>query len=277
MSEHYETILYEVDDPVALITLNRPSRLNAWNMTMSRELHDAIRRAGADRRVVGVIITGAGRAFCSGGDLKDLKPEDLRAPPPSNGGSADQAPAEAGSDAAGPLAYLMNLPKPVIAAVNGPAVGMGAVIALWADLRLMSEEAMFTMAFSQRGTVAESGSSSLLTRLVGAAVALDLLMSSRRVTADEALRLGLVNDIAPTADLVSKAREYIVGLASSCSPTSMATMKHQVYSELNATLAASVVASRKLLAQAADGPDIKEGWQSFLEKRPAQFARIGSD
>lgn len=274
MSDHYETILYEVDDPVALITLNRPSRLNAWNLTMARELHDAVRRAGADRRVVGVIITGAGRAFCSGGDLKDLKPEDLRAKPLSDG---DATRPEAGGDPAGPLAYLMKLPKPVIAAVNGPAVGMGAVISLWADLRFMAEEAMLTMGFSQRGTVAESGSSCLLTRLAGSAVALDLLMSSRRVTAEEALRLGLVNGLAPAADLLATARQYVVDLAETCSPTSVATMKQQVYSDLRDDLAASVAASRKLLSEAADGPDIAEGWQSYLEKRPARFARIGAD
>lgn len=271
MSDPYETILYEVDDPVAVISLNRPERLNAWNMTMARELHDAVLRAGADRRVVGVVVTGAGRAFCSGGDLKDLKPEDLRAGPPS-----DNAVRKAG-DPAGPLAYMMALPKPVIAAVNGPAVGMGAVLSLWADLRFMAQEAMFTMAFSQRGTVAESGSSCLLTRLVGPASALDLLMSSRRVAADEALRLGLVNGVAPAADLLAVARGYVEELARTCSPASIATMKQQVYGDLRDDLAASVASSRKLLAAAADGPDIKEGWQSFLEKRPTQFARIGSD
>ncbi len=269
MSDQYETILYEVEDPVALITLNRPARLNAWNATLGRELQDAVLRAGADRRVVGLIITGAGRAFCSGGDLKDLKPEDLRASPPADGDVS------ARGDPAGPLAYLMNLPKPIIAAINGPAVGMGAVLPLWMDLRFMAEEAMFTMAFSQRGTVAESGSSCLLPRLVGPAVALDLLMSSRRVGADEALRLGLVNTVTPATELVAKARAYIVGLANTCSPTSVATMKRQVYADLPDTLASSVRTSRQLLAVAAEGADIKEGWQSFLEKRPARYARIG--
>lgn len=275
MSDHYETILYEVDDPVALITLNRPARLNAWNLTMARELHDAVRRAGADRRVVGVIITGAGRAFCSGGDLKDLKLSDLQGGPPPD--AADLGRAETEGEAAGPLAYLMNLPKPVIAAVNGPAVGMGAVITLWSDLRFMADDAIYTMAFSQRGTVAESGSSCLLTRLVGSAVALDLLISSRRVGAEEALRLGLVNAVGPTADLVALAREYIEALASTCSPTSIATMKRQIYADLQDDLGASVRASRKLLGEAAAGADIAEGWQSYLEKRPARFARLGSD
>lgn len=273
MSDQYETILYEIDDPVAVITLNRPSRLNAWTMAMGREVHDAVLRAGADKRVVGVIITGAGRSFCSGGDLKDLKPEDLRAPTPAKAGDS----AKSSSDPAGPFEYMMKLSKPVIAAVNGPAVGMGAVLTMWADLRFMADEAMYTMAFSQRGTVAESGSSCLLPRLVGPAVALDLLMSSRRVDASEALRIGLVNATAPGAELLAKARQYIVDMATNCSPTSIATMKQQVYADLPDTLGASVKAARWLLAVAAENPDIQEGWQSYLEKRPARFARLGAD
>jgi enoyl-CoA hydratase/carnithine racemase len=222
--------------------------------------------------VVGVIITGAGRAFCSGGDLKDLKVEDLQAPPTKN---SDAAPQSSDGDAAGPLAYLINLPKPVIAAINGPAVGMGAVLTLWADLRFMAHDAMFTMAFSQRGTVAESGSSCLLTRLVGSAIALDLLISSRRVSPEEALKFGLVNGVAPPGALMPLARAYIEDLARNCSPSSIATMKRQVYADLPDDLGAAVKNSRALLAEAATGPDIQEGWKSFLEKRPARFARIG--
>lgn len=274
MSDDYETILYEVEDPVALITLNRTSRMNAWNMTMARELRDAVRRAGEDRRVVGVVITGAGRAFCAGGDMKDLKLDDLRVPAPAEG--AEGTPTAVPTDPVGPLGYLMDLPKPVIAAVNGPAIGMGAVLALWADLRFMGEEAMFGMGFSERGTVAESGSSCLLTRLIGPSAAIDLLVSSRRITAEESLALGLVNRVVPAAALVDSAREYVAALARTCSPASMATIKQQVYSELPDDLGKSVRTSRRLLAEAVDGPDIKEGWQSFLEKRAPRFARIGS-
>lgn len=275
MDDRYDTVVYEVDDPVAVITLNRPARLNAWTMTMAAELRDAVRRAEADRRVVGIIITGAGRAFCAGADLQDLKPEDLREPRPG-GGDAERPRAAGGRDPAGPFSYLMENPKPVIAAINGPAAGMGAVITLWADLRFMADEAMITMSFSQRGTVAETGSSWLLPRLIGPTAALDLLMSSRRVGADEALRLGLVSCTAPAADLVTRARDYIAELARTCSPGSIATIKRQVYSELHDGLAASVTSSRKLLAAAVEGGDIREGWQSYLEKRPPQFARIGT-
>ncbi len=273
MTDGYETILYEVEDPVALITLNRPQRLNAWTMAMGRDLHDALRRAATDRRVVGVVITGAGRAFCAGGDLKDLSLQDLAGLPP-----ADPRPASTADEGElpGPLGYMVGLPKPVIAAVNGPAVGMGAALTLWADLRFMADEAFYTMAFSQRGTVAESASSWLLPRLVGPAAALDLLFSSRRVAAAEALRLGLVNRTAPAAELVATARDYIVELARTCSPASMATIKRQVRTEMGDGLAASTKAAGKLLGEAVKGDDLKEGWQAFLEKRPPSFARIGN-
>lgn len=274
MADSYDTILYDVDDPVALITLNRPHRLNAWTPAMGRELHDALRRAEADRRVVGIIITGAGRAFCSGGDLKDLELKDLAEPRPSD---ADRESSRPQGEAAGPLDYMMSHPKPVIVAINGPAVGMGAVVTLWGDLRFMADDAMITMAFSQRGSVAEAASSWLLPRLIGSAAALDLLISSRHVHAEEALRLGLVNGTAPAAELVDVAREYVGNLASTCSPTSMAAIKKQIYSELHDGLAASAKASRKLVAAAARGIDIQEGWNSFLQKRPPQFERIGRD
>lgn len=265
------SILYEVDDPVATITLNRPDRLNAWTPDMASELREAIARAGDDRRVVGVIITGAGRAFCAGADLKALSIDALRKH------TAPKSPdAEDDAGLAGPFDYLMQLPKPVIAAVNGPAAGMGAVLALWADLRFMADEAMITMSFSQRGTVAESGSSWLLPQLVGPSVALDLLVSSRRVGSEEALRIGLVNRTAPGDQLVSLARDYVVALAESCSPASMATIKRQVYDENFQGLAASARSSLALLGAALDSPDIAEGWQAYLEKRAPQFARLGS-
>ncbi|PRZ39692.1 enoyl-CoA hydratase/carnithine racemase [Antricoccus suffuscus] len=271
----YETILYDVDDPIATITLNRPERLNAWTMTMSRELGHALTSAGNDRRVVGVIVTGTGRAFCSGGDLKDLTLDDLRVPKPAAPASAHESLAT-NAETAGPFALMRNLDKPVIAAVNGPAVGMGAVIALWADLRFMSQEAMFTMAFSQRGTVAEGASSWLLSRLIGPGAAFDVLISSRRVQPDEAFRLGWVDRVLPAGELLTAAREYLQTLLL-CSPTSMATIKKQIYADLSGTLTNSARASSSLLAACVDSGDIQEGWQSFLEKRAPQYARLGTE
>jgi enoyl-CoA hydratase/carnithine racemase len=271
VADTYDTILYEVDDPVAVVTLNRPDRLNAYTLQMGREIHDAFTRAEADRRVVGVVLTGAGRGFCAGADMRDVDLKDLVQPTDRDEVTADDAVPPA------PLGYMLSLPKPVIAAINGPAAGMGAVLTLWTDLRFMAEEAIVTMSFSQRGTVAEAGSSWLLPRLIGTAPALDLLLSSRRVGADEALRLGLADRVAPAAELVGLAREYITDLARTCSPASLAAIKDQVYSEMHNGLAASAHRAGKLLSAAIKGGDIEEGRLSYLEKRPPQFARIGTE
>lgn len=278
MSANYDTITVEVDDPVCTITLNRPDRMNAWTLTMAAELQDAVSRAGDDTRVVGIVLTGAGRAFCAGGDLKELSPQSLRDALPSGKSEPATAPtgAQADDELSGPLAALMQLPKPVIAAINGPAAGMGAVIPLWSDLRFMSREAFLTMSFSQLGTVAESGSSWLLPRLIGPTAAMDLLLSSRRVKAEEALDLGLVNRIEAPEALVPAAQAYIENLARTCSPASMAAIKRQVNSQLHSGLAHAARDSGALLAAALDGGDIKEGWSAYLEKRAPQYARIGA-
>ncbi|MDT0203933.1 enoyl-CoA hydratase-related protein [Nocardioides sp. AE5] len=270
LTAQYETIQYQVTDPVAVITLNRPERLNAWMPTMAHEFREAMLGAEADKNVVGVVVTGSGRAFCAGGDLKALRMDDLR----HMTADADEA-LTTSDDPAGPFDYMLNLRKPVIAAINGPALGMGAVLSLWADLRFMADDAFISMSFSQRGTVAEGASSWLLPRLIGTAPALDLLLSSRRVAADEALRLGLVNVTVPAGDLLETAAAYVRDLSKNCSPTSLAIIKQQVYRDLHDSLGESSDSSRKLLGEAVEGDDIKEGWQAYLEKRPAVFARIG--
>lgn len=270
MTAQYETIDYQVTDPVAVVTLNRPDRLNAWLPAMATEVRDAVTKADADKRVVGVVITGAGRAFCAGGDLKGLTLDDLRHRPTTG----DERPGSS-SDPAGPFDYLITLRKPVIAAVNGPAIGMGAVLALWADLRFMADGAFLSMGFSQRGTVAEGGCSWLLPRLIGYSAALDLLFSSRRVYGAEALRLGLVNATFPDGKLLDAATGYVRDLAANCSPASLATIKRQVYRDLHSSLREASATARELLAEAVEGDDIKEGWQAYLEKRPASYRRIG--
>ena len=184
----YEQILYEVDDPVATITLNRPEFLNAFTNQMGVELRHAVGEAERDPKVVGIIITGAGRGFCAGADMKMLSgiSED-------SAGSANDAPVTDskdvdagdpswGDDLRGTYTYLMSVPKPIIAAINGPIAGMAVPIALACDLRFMATDAVLTVAFSQRGLVAEWGIGWLLPRIVGSGAALDLLFSfaSRR-------------------------------------------------------------------------------------------------
>jgi enoyl-CoA hydratase/carnithine racemase len=277
----YDDILYDVDDPVAVITLNRPAALNAWTNTMDEEIRDAFRRAEADAAVVGIIVTGAGRAFCAGADMNLLS--DLTDGGDGGGLAAGQQPAEPQPaktqpdvDFGGRFPYVMTIEKPVIAAVNGAVAGMAFPFALCCDLRVVTPDALFLTAFAQRGLIAEWGLGWLLPRLVGPAVALDLLFSSRRVKGDEAFRLGLANYLVPADELLSFCRDYIENLARSCSPASMAVMKRQVYEQLHRGLGEAETESQALMLESFGRPDFKEGVQSFLEKRQPNFDRRGS-
>ncbi|HEY8489721.1 MAG TPA: enoyl-CoA hydratase-related protein, partial [Dehalococcoidia bacterium] len=187
----YQEILYQVDDPVAVITLNRPERLNATTDRMIRELRHALAAAEADGRVVGIVITGAGRGFCAGVDLAELRKIGAAGDVAAMQSAADVPAASPGDptmgeDFARGLAYLLTVRKPVLAAVNGPCAGYGLSLALFCDLRFAAGGAVFTTAFAPLGLVAEHGQSWLLPRLVGPARALDLLWSARRVGAEEA-------------------------------------------------------------------------------------------
>lgn len=272
----YEDILYSVEDPVATITLNRPAQLNAWTDRMGAEVRHAVARAEEDPAVIGIIITGAGRAFCAGADMNTLT--SLR-----DGGrlGADfpelevTHPEPLPPDFAGEYTYLLAVTKPVIAAINGPIAGMAVPIALCCDLRFMAAEAPLLTAFSQRGLIAEWGISWLLPRHVGPGHALDLLFSSRRVSGTEAASMGLVNAAMPAEEVVPHSRRYIEELATRCSPTSFAIMKRQVYQQLMAALGPSEQEAKRLMFESFQRPDFKEGVNSFLEKRDPHFQRLG--
>jgi enoyl-CoA hydratase/carnithine racemase len=273
----YEQIIYEVEDPVATITLHRPDSLNAWTDTMGAEVEDALGRANRDRAVVGIVITGAGRAFCAGADMKTLgalSGADGGGGAVGGGGAA-RARGSADDDFSGRFPYLMTLDKPVIAAVNGAVAGMAFPFTLCCDLRVVTPDAVFLTAFAQRGLIAEWGLSWLLPRLVGPAVALDLLLSSRKVRGEEARQLGLANHLVDADDLLPFCRRYIEQLASSCSPASMAVMKHQVYEQLHRGLGAAELEAQQLMVESFGRPDFAEGVRSFMEKRPPEFARLG--
>jgi enoyl-CoA hydratase/carnithine racemase len=272
----YEEILYDVSDPVATITFNRPDRLNAFTQRMGEELRAAVGEAERDPRVVGIVITGAGRGFCAGADMKMLSGISSGGEDAAPGASA--APAEAGDeswgdDLRGTYMYLMSVPKPIIAAINGAIAGMAVPIALACDLRFMANDAVFTIAFSQRGLIAEWGVSWLLPRLAGSATALDLLFSSRKIDGRECERLGIVNR-AVDGDVVAVAREYIENLAATCSPSSLAVMKRQVYQQLHRGLGPAEREAQALMVESFGRPDFAEGVQSFLDKRPPKFQRL---
>jgi enoyl-CoA hydratase/carnithine racemase len=278
----YEQINYDVTDPVATITLNRPEALNAWTGKMGHEINDALTRAEADRRVVGIVITGEGRAFCAGADMNTL--DDLSSSG-ADGPAADDAagselveqPVEQDGEFTGQFPYLMTIDKPIIAAVNGAVAGMAYPFSLCCDLRVGTPNSLFLTAFAQRGLIAEWGLSFLLPRLVGPAVALDLLMSSRRVKGEEARDLGLLNQLVEPDELLPWCNDYITTLAQRCSPASIAIMKRQVYSELHVGLGAAERHAGQLMGESFGRPDFREGVKSFLEKRNPEFARIGED
>lgn len=272
----YQEITYEASEPAATITLDRPAQLNAWTNRMGAEVKHAIAQAEGDERVVAIVITGAGRGFCAGADLDDLKgisegrgrsgtPAELE---------ADPGDPEMGESFRGTYTYLMSVRKPMIAAVNGPCAGMAVPIALACDLRFASDRAVFTTAFSRRGLVAEWGIGWLLPRLVGPAHALDLLFSARRIDAAEAERIGLVNRTLPHDQLLPFVQDYVRELATNCSPTSMAVMKRQVYQSLTQSLGDAHAEAVQQMLESFKRPDFREGVVSFLKKRSPRFPRV---
>jgi enoyl-CoA hydratase/carnithine racemase len=246
---------------------------------MATEVRHAVHRAARDKAVVAIVLTGAGRAFCAGADMNDLRSLTQGGGVADDTGGGTPLPASdepaRPADLDGEYTYLLACDKPVIAAINGPCAGMAVPISLCCDLRFMAEEAVMLTAFAQRGLIAEWGLSWLLPRLVGPAVALDLLFSSRRVDGTEAARLGLVNAALPGDRLLDHCRGYVEDLAARCSPTSLRIMKRQVYAQLHAGLGPAEAESQRLMVESFGRPDFPEGVQSFLEKRPPHFGRLG--
>lgn len=220
----YEQILFEVEDRVATITLNRPEALNAYQPKMGEELVDAFRRAGDDEGVGAVILTGAGRAFCAGVDLKLLE-----------AGGGDGPPLGQEHFVTGFAAELVAFPKCVIAAINGAAVGVGVTMTLPCDLRLAAEGAVLALPFTRLGILPGLGSTHLLPRLVGLGPALDLVLTGRKVQAREAAEMGLVNRVVPPEQLRQEARE-LAGQAAACDPRATQAAKAALHFGATASL-----------------------------------------
>ncbi len=275
----YREVLLEIDDPVALITLNRPEKLNALTDRTLQELRHAVATAENDERVVGIIITGAGRAFSAGVDMGALARIQAAGDIAAIREETELEPREPGDPAMGEdfrsgWAILLSVRKPVIAAVNGPCVGLGFSIALFCDLRFAAEEAYFLPTFAQRGLVAEHGTSWILPRLVGPSRALDIFWSGRRIGAAEGKELGLVNRVTPGPQLLEEAREYVRQLARASSPTSLMHMKRQVWRHLMLPLGEAMRETNALQDASVTWPDFAEGLASFRERREPRFARL---
>ncbi|MBV9834734.1 MAG: enoyl-CoA hydratase [Alphaproteobacteria bacterium] len=269
----YEQILVETADRVRTITLNRPDRLNAWTATMHNELKQAMHEAGADPEVRVIILTGAGRGFCAGADMGGLQQIGASGAVADRKTKTQDVP-DGGSTIADfrmNYSYFPSIPKPIIAAINGPCAGLGLVISLYCDMRYAAENAVFTTAFAARGLIAEHGVSWLLPHFVGLPAAMDLLLSARKFRAPEALSMGMVNRVLPDADLLKETRTYAKLLAETVSPRSLAVMKRQIWEAQFQTLAESTVKANHEMELSFVTDDFKEGVAHYVEKRAPKF------
>ena len=273
----YEDILYRVDGGVAVITLNRPDKLNAWRAEMERELRSAMRDAGADPTVRVIVLTGAGRGFCAGADMNGLQSTVAAGQARAGSTPAPAAPGPAPFDASSrgdyqrQYSYFPAVPKPIIAAINGACAGLGMVMALYADMRFASDAAVLTTAFSRRGLIAEHGISWLLPRLVGMAHAADLLFSARKIRAPEALAMGLVSRVIPLADFEAEVMVYARMLATEVSPRSLGEIKREIWDAQFQGLGEAIDAANADMPGSFVSEDFKEGVAHFVEKRAPAF------
>jgi len=267
-----QEILYNVAGRVATITLNRPDKLNAWTRVMEREVREAMKEAGSDNNVRAIVLTGAGRGFCAGADISLLN-EVVRhgVDETQISGTADVNGDTARADFRQRYSYFPAIPKPVIGAINGPAVGLGFVIAMFCDLRFASAGARFGTAFARRGLIAEYGIAWLLPRLIGHAHSLDLLLSARVIDAPEALRMGVVNQVFADETFMDSVYAYAGELATGVSPRSMRVIKRQVYDAMFQSLEEAVETSTVEMKASLQCEDFKEGVAHFMEKRAPAF------
>jgi len=256
VTETYEHVLFDVADGLATITLNRPDKLNAWTPTMEAEVRHATRLADGDAQVRAIIITGAGRGFCAGADLSPSAStaRPLPAPPPGEHR----------------FHFLHQISKPLVAAINGPAAGVGLSISLYCDFRYMAEDTKLTTAFARRGLIAEHGSAWLLPRLIGPQNAADLLLSGRNVSTAEAAQMGLVRPL-PADGFLVRVREVVAEMIGLSSPRSMRVIKQQLRQSLEQSFADAATLADREQAASMQSADFKEGFAAFLQRRPPAF------
>jgi enoyl-CoA hydratase/carnithine racemase len=265
-----EAVIYEVTATgVAVMTLNRPDRLNTWGGDIATAFYAGLDRAEEDPAVRVIVLTGRGKAFCAGAQLGSM-------------GNVAQSIEETDEGKLASLVgdrqphHLTTLCKPVIAAINGSCVGIGLTQALMCDVRFAAAGAKFAASFARRGLIAEYGVSWILPRLTGWGVALDLLLSGRTFLADEAARLGLVKEVVLPEQLMTRAMAYAEDIAQNCSPASMAVIKRQAYGDAMREVADSSSRSEVLLQRSLQLPDVIEGITSFLEKRTPSFPGLSA-
>jgi enoyl-CoA hydratase/carnithine racemase len=258
----YEHIIFGVEDGVATITLNRPERMNAFTFPLGAELEHAYARCDEDDAVRAVVLTGAGKAFCAGADM--------------GGGEKTFGDVEGGRRAADPGARAHRLAawqvrKPVVAAINGHAVGVGLTLAMQCDLRIVAREAKLAFAFVRRGVIPELGSHAILPRVVGFSRAADLLLSGRTFRGEEAAALGVASEALPAEAVLPRAREWARDVAVNAAPASVAIAKRLLWEGVTETPAETMAKEKPLLDWTGKQPDAAEGVRSFLERRPPEW------
>jgi len=264
----YETLLYEVADEIATITLNRPAKLNAYTPAMGVELVDAYRKADADPDVRVIVMTGAGRAFCAGADMgnfaQNIKArEQGRDPRPRRDRVLTY------------VSVLRNLSKPSIAALNGFALGVGCTLTLPCDVRIAAEEARMGVIFPRLGLITEVGSTYLLPRLIGVSRAAEMMLTGKQFTAAECLAMGLVSHVTPADKLIAKTRE-LAGEMIMCSPLSLAYTRRALYSGLEGSVETARQFEEFAMERCVQSPEHKEAIAAFMEKRKPDFRRVRS-
>lgn len=260
--ESYEHILFAVEDGVATITLNRPEKMNAYHFALGAELSNAYAHCDTDDAVRAVILTGAGKAFCAGADMSggDKTFDDVE---------GSQRAADSGARVRGLAAYQVR--KPVIAAINGHAVGVGLTLAMQCDLRVVANDAKLAFAFVRRGIIPELGSHSILPRVIGFSRAADLLLSGRTFRGEEAAELGLASEALAAEDVVPRALEWARDVAVNAAPASVAIAKRLLWEGVTETPRETMAKEKPLLAWVGKQVDAAEGVRSFLERRPPEW------
>ncbi|MBO0677446.1 enoyl-CoA hydratase [Mycolicibacterium sp. S2-37] len=264
-----DAVRYEVrDSGVAVVTFNRPERMNAWGGGLAAGFYRALDAAEADPAVRVVVVTGSGRAFCAGADMGDLS-------------SIESATTDGDTDVTTMVGerhphFVTSMRKPLIAAINGACAGIGLTQALMCDVRFAAAGAKFTTSFARRGLIAEYGISWILPRVVGWGTALDLLLSGRVFLAEEAFELGLVKDVVPLEELMPRAMAYAEDMAANCAPSALAVIKEQLYGDALSGVDETSARAERLMHESMRRPDFIEGITAFFEKRPPSFPPIGA-
>lgn len=265
----FKQIEYDVENATATITFNRPDNMNALTKILEAELRDAFDRANEDPGIRAIILTGNGRAFCAGMDMEELEvlpPDDIQSMHWMRPYDMNRR-----ADFQTRYSYFPSIRKPIVAAINGAAAGLGLIFAAYCDFRIASDTAVFATAFAKRGLIAEHGIAWILPRIIGHANALDLLMTSRKIGAQEAHEMGFLNKVVPPNELIGTARALAHTLSTDVSPRSVRIMKRQVWDASFESLAENIARANDEMFKSINSEDFKEGVAHFIERREPRF------